>query len=129
MLRSLGEVDGHPGRAGRERLPDILLALPDQVLLERLPGVAGQLLIQRVQQGQHGRRYHGLLHRLMGQPDGLGQGVRGVSLVAERAAGQPGQLPVMPVREDREVLSPGPGQVIGQAGPGQRVGDRVRREA
>ena len=101
----LGEVDRHPGRAGREGLPDVLLALADQVFLELLPRVAGDLAVQRVQQGEHGRGDHRLLHRLVRHPDGLLQRVRGVGLVPERAAGQPGQLAVVAVGEDREELA------------------------
>ena len=54
--------------------------------------------------------------------------LRGEGLVAERAAGQPRQLAVMAVVEDREEL-PVAGEVVGQPGAGQRVGDRVGGEA
>ena len=49
-------------------------------------------------------------------------------LVAERAAGQPRQLAVMAVVEDREVLAVA-GEVVGQPGARERVGDRVGGEA
>ena len=126
---ALGEVDGHSRRASGECLPDVLLALVDEVFLEALPRVAGNVVVQRVQQRQHGRGDHGLLHRLAGQPDRLAQRVRRVGLVPERPAGEPRQLPPVPVGKDREVLAPVPGQLVGKPGSGQGVGDRVRREA
>ncbi|HEX4625858.1 MAG TPA: hypothetical protein VH231_15525 [Solirubrobacteraceae bacterium] len=53
---------------------------------------------------------------------------RGVGLVAERAAGDPRQLAVVAVVEDGEELAVA-GQVVGQAGAGQRVGDRIGGKA
>ena len=54
--------------------------------------------------------------------------LRGERLVAERAAGQPRQLAVMAVVEDGEELAVA-GEVVGQAGARERVGDRVGGEA
>jgi len=60
--------------------------------------------------------------------DRLLERLRRKRLVAERAAGQARQLPVVTVGEDREVLSPA-GEVVSQAGAGQRVGNGIRGEA
>ena len=54
--------------------------------------------------------------------------LRRVRLVAERAAGQPRELAMVAVVEDREEL-PVAGEVVREAGARERVGDRVGREA
>ena len=125
---AFGEVDRHPHRAGGKRLADVLLALVDQVVLEVLTGVSGYLVAQRVQQGEHRRRDHRLLHRLGGAADRLLQCVCCICPVPERTAGQPRQLTVVTVGEDREVLAAA-AEVVGEAGACQRVGQGVRREA
>ena len=85
-------------------------------------------LLERVEQHQHRRRDHGLLDRVRRDRAVLLDELRRERLVAERAAGQPRQLAVVAVVEDREELAVA-GEVVGQAGAGQRVRDRVGREA
>ncbi len=122
-----GEVDRHPGRAGREGLPDVLLALVDKVGFELLAAVSGDFLVQRVQQREHRRGDDCLLHRPARHRKRLRQRLGGVGAVPERAADQLRQLPVVPVGEDGEVLTAA-GQVLGQPGPGERVRQRVGGE-
>ena len=61
--------------------------------------------------------------------EGLGcfEVVVGVRLVFERAGGEAGELPVVAVVEDGEVLAVG-GKVGGEASAGQSVGDGVGGE-
>ena len=125
---ALGEVDRDPDRAGVEALADVLLALVDDVVEELVARVPGELVLQRVQQAHHRRRDHRLLDRVRGDLHVLLDELRGVGLVAERPAGQPRELAVVAVVEDREEL-PVAGEIVGQAGAGQRVGDRVGGEA
>ena len=54
--------------------------------------------------------------------------LRREGLVAERPAGQARELAVVAVVEDREELAVA-GEVVGEAGAGERVGDRVGGEA
>ena len=108
--------------------PDVLLALVDQVLLEVVPRVAGDLLLQGVQEREHRRGDHRLLHRLVGVADRPLQRVGGIRLVAERAAGQLRQLAVVAVGEDGEELAT-TGEVVGQARAGQGVRQRIGGEA
>ncbi len=96
--------------------------------LEVVPRVAGDLLLQGVEQRQHRRGDHRLLHRLVRVADRPLQRVGGIGLVAERAAGQLGQLAVVAVGEDGEELPPA-GQVVGQARAGQGVRQRIGGEA
>ena len=124
----LGEVDRDAHRAGVEAAADVLLALVDEVVEELLARVALDLALERVEQHQHRRGDDGLLDRLGGDRAVLLDELRRVGLVAERAAGQPRQLAVVAVVEDREELAVA-GEVVGQAGAGERVGDRVGGEA
>ena len=75
------------------------------VRLELLAAVALHRVLQRVQQRQHRRRDHGLLHRLGRVADRLAQRV-GRVLVVRRTGRctQLGQLPAVAVGEDREEL-------------------------
>ena len=125
---ALGEVDRDPDRAGGEALADVLLALVDHIGQELLPRIAVEFPLQRIQEAHHRRRDHRLLDGMSGRLDVLLDELGRVGLVAERSPGQPRQLAMMAVIEDREEL-PVPGQVLGQAGAGERVRDRVRREA
>ena len=125
---ALGEVDRDAHGAGGERLPDVLLDLVAEVVEELLARVALDLALERIQQHQHRRGDHGLLDRLAGDRLVLLDELGGERLVAERAAGQARELAVVTVVEDGEELSVA-GEVVGEAGAGQRVGDRVGGEA
>ena len=125
---ALGEVDRDADGAGVEAAPDVLLALVAQVGEELVARVAGQLLVERVEQHQHRRGDDGLLDRVRRDRAVLLDELRRERLVAERAAGEPRQLAMVAVVEDREEL-PVAGQVVREARAGQRVRDRVRREA
>ena len=107
---------------------DVLLALVAQVAEELLARVAGDLALERVQQHQHRRRDHRLLHRVGGDRAVLLHELGRERLVAERPARQARELAVVAVVEDREVLAVA-GEVVGQPGARERVGDRVGREA
>src|ERR1700716_2173152 len=63
-----------------------------------------------------------------GDPGVLLDEFRGVGLVSERAAGEARELTMMAVVEDCEELAVA-GEILGQAGPGERVRDRVGGEA
>ena len=109
-------------------LADVLLDLVAEVAEELLARVALDLALERVEQHQHRGRDDGLLDGLRGDRLVLLDELRGERLVAERAAGQPRQLAVVAVVEDREELAVA-GEVVGEPGAGERVGDRVGREA
>ena len=125
---ALGEVDRDAHRAGGERLADVLLGLVAEVGEELLARVALDLALERVEQHQHRGGDDGLLDGLGGDRLVLLDELRGERLVAERAAGEARELAVVAVVEDREELAVA-GEVVGEAGAGQRVGDRVGREA
>jgi hypothetical protein len=95
---ALGEAQLHGGGTGVQALPDVGLGLVGQVGEERLPRVAVDP-VGRVQQAQRGRRDHRLLDRPVGQSLRLGQVGHREAAVAERARGEPGQLPGVPVGE------------------------------
>ena len=126
---SLGEVDRHPRRPGRERLPDVLLASSTRSASNSAwvyPGISSS-------SGYSNASIDGAITACFIGRWAIGkrlvERVGGVGLVRGRAAGEPGQLPVVTVGEDGEVLPAGPGQMIGQPGACQRVGDRVGGEA
>ena len=125
---ALGEVDRDAHGAGVEALADVLLDLVAEVVEELLARVAVDLALERVEQHQHRRRDHRLLDRMRGDRLVLLDELGGEGLVAERAAGQPRELAVVAVVEDREEL-PVAGEVVGEPGARQRVGDRVGGEA
>ena len=125
---SFGEVHRHARGPGRERLPDVLLALVDQRRLELLAAVALHRVLQRVQQREHRRRDDGLLHRLRREADRLPQRVGRVLVVGERPAEQLGQLPSVAVGEDGEELAAG-AEHRREAGACERGGDGVGGEA
>ena len=125
---ALGEVDRDAHGAGGERLPDVLLDLVAEVVEELVARVALDLALERIQQHQHRRRDHRLLDRVAGDRLVLLDELGRERLVAERAAGQPRQLAVVTVVEDREELAVA-GEMVGQAGARERVGDRVGGEA
>jgi hypothetical protein len=124
----LGEVHRNPHGPGRERLPDVLLALVDERSLELLAAVTLHRVLQRVQQSQHRGCDHRLLHRLRREADRLLQRVCRVLVVGERPAEQLGQLTAVAVGEDREEL-PARAQHRREAGARERGGDGVGGEA
>ena len=125
---ALGEVERDPLGAGGEALADVPLALVADVLEELRARIALHLPVKRVQERQHGGRDHRLLERLLGDPHRLLDVARGVGVVAEAAVGQLRKLPVVPVGEEREIL-PARHQFLVHARAGERVGERIGREA
>lgn len=124
----LGEVDGDAGRPGLEGPPYVALALVGQVALELLLRVAVDLALEGVEQVQHRRRDDGLLDRPVRVAHRLREGVSGVGLVPERPAGEAGEPAAVAVGEDREELPALAGEVVGEPGAGQSVGDGVGGE-
>ena len=125
---ALGEVDRDAHGARVEAPADVLLDLVAEVGEELVARIPRDLLLERVEQHQHRGRDHRLLDRVRRDRAVLGHELRRERLVAERPAGQPRELAVVAVVEDREELAV-PREVVGQARARQRVGDRVRREA
>ena len=125
---ALGEVDRDAHGAGVEALADVLLDLVAEVVEELVARVAVDLALERIEEHQHRGGDDRLLDRLARDRLVLLDELRGEGLVAERAAGQPRQLTVVAVVEDGEEL-PVAGEVVGQAGARERVGDRVGGEA
>lgn len=117
---ALSEVDTHALRARREAAADVLDALGDHVLDELGFGVAGDLAVQGVQEVHHGRGDDGLLHGLGGVGLGELEVVVREGLVPEGSPDQAGQLAVVPVVEDGEVLAVG-FHVLHEAGPAERA--------
>src|SRR6476646_5890261 len=107
---------------------DVLLDLVAEIREELLARVALDLALERIEQHQHRRGDDRLLDVVRGDLPVLLDELRREGLVAEGAAGQAGQLAVVAVVEDREELAVAR-EVVGEAGAGQRVRDRVRGEA
>ena len=114
--------------AGREARADVLLTFVDDVVLELLARITRQIAIERVKEIHHRWRDHRLMERLAGHLDRLFDELARVEIVAKRAAGDLGQLAIVAIGKDREILSSGR-QVGRQSGTGERVGDRIGGEA
>ena len=67
------------------------------------------------------------MERFAGHLDGFFDKLARIEVVAERAAGHLGQLAIVAIGKDREILPSG-GKVRRQSGAGQRVGDRIGSE-
>ena len=107
---------------------DVFLTFIDDVILKLLPRIARQIAIELIKQIHHGGRDHSLMERFAGHFDGFFDKLARIEIVAERAAGHLGQLAIVAIGKDREILPSG-GKVRRQSGAGERVGDRIGGEA
>jgi len=95
---------------GRKARSNVFLAFVDDVFLELLTRITWQIAIELVKQIHHRGRDYRLMKRLVGHLGRLLYKIAGVEVVFERATGNLGQLAIVAVGKNCEILAAG-GQV------------------
>jgi hypothetical protein len=102
-----GKVHDDMCGAGVETGTNVFLTFVDDILLKLFARIPRKIAIERIEQIHHGRRNYRLMKGPVGHFHGLFHKLAGIEVIVERAASDLGQLSIVPVGKDREVLAPG----------------------